>query len=203
MAHAPKNMPVVGQSKYWTQFLINFVAVISLLALAIVSLMSGSWGVAILAFLAIAPVGIWFRVVMVRRCRDIGWPTFLPWLLFGGGVAFNVLRIGGGSAAAFEQGSLSSVAMLPLLVGLVDFGFMVTIGCIASKQQDYAGVFDDGAVPATPGSSQPAGAQDARWDAAIAAALAAREGADAAPAQRPVAPRPALGRPGGFGRRIV
>lgn len=229
MALAYQGKAVCNQSQYWTQFLINFVAVIGLLGLAIFSLLRGSWGIAILAFLAIAPMGIWFRIVMVRRCRDIGWPTFLPWLMFGGGVAFNMLRIGGGGAAAMQQGSLGGAALLPLMIGLVDFGFMVTIGCIATKRQDYAHVFEDEPIAARPaqpayhssyaepaparrpGVPQPESEQEARWDAAIAAALAARQQGEPAPSvaaapappQRPLAPGPAMARPAGFGRKVV
>ena len=217
--------PVCSQSSYWTQFVINFVAVLGLLSLSIYSLFTGHWGVAIIAFLLMVPVGIYFRVVMMRRCRDIGWPPFLPWLFFGGGILGNMGRITAGSAAALKTGMLG----LPLLIGLADFVFMIVIGCIASKRQDFAAVFED---DPRPGLSQPATRrgeptrspafsnaasaptaaippaeteQEARWDSAIANALAAREAGESKPApqQRPFAPGPLAGRPGGFGRRVV
>lgn len=218
--------PVCNQSSYWTQFVINFFAVLGLLGFSIYSLFSGHWGIAILAFLLMVPVGIYFRVVMMRRCRDIGWPAFLPWLFFGGGVLANMGRITAGSAAAMKTGMLG----LPLMVGLADFVFMIVIGCIASKRQDYAAVFEDeprpgGFQPATrreepprrpvyhtadnalrPSALPPAESeQEARWDAAIANALAAREATEAQPAPqpRPLAPGPLASRPGGFGRRVV
>lgn len=217
--------PVCSQSSYWTQFAINFVAVLGLLACSIYSLFSGHWGLALLAFLLVVPVGIYFRVVMMRRCRDIGWPPALPWLFFGGGILGNMGRITAGSAAALKTGMLG----LPLLIGLADFVFMIVIGCIASKRQDYAAVFEEdprsGAFqPATrrsepalspahhapdeaPQSSIPPAAneQEASWDAAIANALAARDVAESQPAapHRPFAPGPVVGRPGGFGRRVI
>ena len=218
--------PVCSQSSYWTQFAINFVAVLGLLAFSIYSLFSGHWGMAILAFLLVVPVGIYFRVVMMRRCRDIGWPAFLPWLFFGGGMLGNIGRITAGSAAALKTGMLG----LPLLIGLADFVFMIVIGCIASKRQNLAAVFEDDpraglSQPATrrgeparspayhtPVSSAPHAAitpaeteQEARWDSAIANALAAREASESQPTapQRPFAPAPLAGRPGGFGRRVV
>ena len=218
--------PVCSQSSYWTQFAINFVAVLGLLAFSIYSLFTGHWGMALLAFVLVVPVGIYFRVVMMRRCRDIGWPAFLPWLLFGGGILGNMGRITAGSAAALKTGMLG----LPLVIGLADFVFMIVIGCIASKRQDYAAVFEDdprpgifqpatrsgepGRSPAyhAPDSSAPQAVippaeteQEARWDSAIANALAAREASEsqlAAP-QRPFAPAPLVRRPGGFGRRVV
>lgn len=225
MGFEPQGKAVCSQSSYWTQFAINFVAVFGLLAFSIYSLFTGHWATALLAFLLMVPVGIYFRVVMMRRCRDIGWPPFLPWLFFGGGILGNMGRITAGSAAALKTGMLG----LPLLIGLADFVFMIVIGCIASKRQDYAAVFEDdprsGAFqPATrrgeparrpayntadsaPRSSTPPAEseQEARWDAAIANALAAREMAEdqPAPQQRPFAPAPLAGRPGGFGRRVV
>lgn len=217
--------PVCNQSQYWTQFVINVIAVVGLISFSIYSLLSGHWGMAILAFLLVVPVGIYFRVVMMRRCRDIGWPPFLPWLFFGGGILGNMGRITAGSAAALKSGALG----LPLMIGLADFVFMIVIGCIASKRQDYAAVFED---DPRPGGFQPAtrrgeparslaynnmdsapraaippaeSEQEARWDAAIANALATRQAADdqSVPQQRPLAPGPLVGRPGGFGRRVV
>ncbi|MGB7654423.1 MAG: hypothetical protein WBL74_02975 [Novosphingobium sp.] len=225
MGYEYQGKPVCSQSSYWTQFVINFVAVLGLLSLSIYSLFTGHWGVAIIAFLLMVPVGIYFRVVMMRRCRDIGWPPFLPWLFFGGGILGNMGRITAGSAAALRAGMLG----LPLMIGLADFVFMIVIGCIASKRQDYAVVFEDdprpgGFQPATrrgeltrsPAFSNAASAptaaippaeteQEARWDSAIANALAAREAGESKPAppQRPFAPGPLAGRPGGFGRRVV
>ena len=217
--------PVCSQSSYWTQFTINFVAVLGLLSFSIYSLVTGHWSMALLAFVLVVPVGIYFRVVMMRRCRDIGWPPVLPWLFFGGGILGNIGRITAGSAAALKTGMLG----LPLLIGLADIVFMIVIGCIATKRQDYAAVFEDdprvGAFqPATrraeparspayhsleeaPQSSiQPAASeQEASWDAAIANALAARDASENQPAasHRPFAPGPLAGRPGGFGRRVV
>ena len=225
MRFEPQGKAVCSQSSYWTQFAINFVAVFGLLAFSIYSLFTGHWGAALLAFLLMVPVGIYFRVVMMRRCRDIGWPPFLPWLFFGGGMLGNLGRITAGSAAALKTGMLG----LPLLIGLADFIFMIVIGCIASKRQNYAAVFEDDPrsdafQPATrrseavrsPGYHTPETAprastapaeseQEARWDAAIANALAAREMSELPPAQpqRPLAPGPLAGRPGGFGRRVV
>ena len=62
----------IGQSQYWAMFALYFVAVLGLGAFAIYSLVTLSFGQAIGSFLLIAPLGIYFRVVMMRRCRDIG-----------------------------------------------------------------------------------------------------------------------------------
>lgn len=225
MGFEAQGKPVCSQSSYWRQFVIQIVAVVGLVWGGFASLFTGHWGMAILAFLLVVAAGIWFRVVMMRRCRDIGWPPVLPWLLFGGGVLGNLGRLSVGSAVAIKTGMLG----LPLLLGLADFVFMIVIGCIATKRQDFAAVFEDeprpdGYQPATR-RSEPARSpadhslaeaprsalppterdQEARWDAAIANALAARESAESLPApqQRPFASAPLAGRPGGFGRRVI
>ncbi len=207
-----RGKPVCNQSSYWTHLVVNFVAVIVLIGLAVYGVMSGSWGLAILAFLLIAPVGIYFRVIMVRRCRDIGWPTFLPWLIFTLGGLVNMSQLAGGAATALQP---SSITMVPLLVGSIDFIFMIVLGCVSSKQNDPAAAFrdDDNALfePARRmdrPETQPRGEsdQESRWDAAIAAALQARNQAEQAPAPaqpRPPATGPAMARTGGFGRKIV
>lgn len=222
----------IGRSAYWTAFIINIVAIIALMIGMVTAAFSGHIAFAILLFLLIAPVGIYFRVVMMRRCRDIGWPAFLPWVLFGAGMLANLTRIGQGAEALRNPGS----GTLPLLVGLIDFAFMITIGCIQSQNRggDYARHFVDdeddaapAARPARAAARMPTGYdadaasaqrallttredEEASWDAAIARALAARE--QSGPEQdvhRPVAPglqRPQSGlqRPaGGFGRRVV
>lgn len=222
----------IGRSAYWTAFIINIVAIIGLMIGMVTAAFSGHFAMAILLFLLIAPVGIYFRVVMMRRCRDIGWPAFLPWVLFGAGIVANLTRIGQGVEALRNPGS----GTLPLLIGLIDFAFMIAIGCIQSQDRggDYARHFlddgDDGlpaAGPARPAARMPTGYdadaasaqramlttredEEASWDAAIARALAARE--QAAPqhdVHRPVAPEvqrapSGLQRPaGGFGRRVV
>lgn len=223
----------IGRSAYWTAFIINIVAIIGLMIGMVTAALGGHFAMAILLFLLIAPVGIYFRVVMMRRCRDIGWPAFLPWALFGAGIVANLSRIGQGVEGLRDPGA----ATLPLLVSLIDFAFMIVIGCIDGKDRggDYARHFLDDeddvplARPAAPQAAMrsPTGfdadaaaaqramlggreAEEAGWDAAIARALAARE--QQTPEQdvhRPVAPglqRPSSGlqRPaGGFGRRVV
>lgn len=230
MSYTVNDKSRVGRSGYWTAFIINIVAVIGLVGGCVVAAVNGRFGLAILLFLLVAPVGIYFRVVMMRRCRDIGWPAALPWILFGAGIVANMSRFAGGLESLRDPGS----SALPMLVGLADFAFMIVIGCIAGRDRaaDYARHFDTddsdysaartGARPASSGPARMPQAfgeapqapmsrdqEEASWDAAIARALEARQRGEGAGDHRPVAPpvqRPAPGihRPaGGFGRRVV
>ena len=97
-----------SQSKYWTLFGLYMIAVPALLIVGVI------------------PLGIYWRVIMMRRCRDIGWPAFLPWLIFGGQFAAGFgLQIGAVSGTAPGW----SMVALPLVLGLVDFVFSIVIGC--------------------------------------------------------------------------
>jgi uncharacterized membrane protein YhaH (DUF805 family) len=210
-SHAPGR---IGQSAYWLRFCAYMVLVPVLLVFGVYQLFKGNFGTGVLAVLLIAPAGLYFRVVMMRRCRDIGWPAFLPWLSFGLQMAIGVFGqvrlVGGGLPSA-------SLLMLPLAASLADFVFSIVIGCIASKERDdYAAVFDFDdrdirrAAPlaashrphAQPRQAMADGPDLDRFDAAIARALEAqRSGADSSSlaAAAPAAARPAPS----FGRKIV
>lgn len=224
MGYSVPDKSRIGRSAYWTQFIVNIGVIIALLVGMVMAAMGGNLGVALLCFLLVAPVGIYFRVVMMRRCRDIGWPAFLPWVLFGAGILANVFRASQGLDGLRNPGG----GGLPMLIGLADFAFMIVIGCIQGRgHEDYASHFapDDDYSPAAParfaGTPAPIPAmprqfgeapldreqEEAGWDAAIARALEARQRAEgqaqtAAPAPRMSAP--GLQRPaGGFGRRVI
>jgi uncharacterized membrane protein YhaH (DUF805 family) len=203
----------IGRNKYWIMFLVNIVTVFVLILGAFGALAAGMFPLAIVLFLAIAPVGIYFRVVMMRRCRDIGWPAILPWLFFGAGMLASFGSFGEiGSTTA----TLSALGF-QMLVGMADFVFMIVIGCIAGQSEgraDYETIFGpderDRPVSAPTRMTKPAYRgevvderdedRDARWDAAIQNALAAHKGtpAPASPPRPPIALQP-----GGFGRKPV
>jgi uncharacterized membrane protein YhaH (DUF805 family) len=203
MAFAENKTGRVSQNRYWAMFGIVMVAIPVMLIGGVVAMMHGSYLSGLLMIAAISPVGIYWRVIMMRRCRDIGWPVSLPWIFFGLQMAASLnLQFNHGAAGAAAHSAL----LLPALLALVDFVFSIVIGCVATKQAvDYAEVFGDG--PATmqrPGSrdSEPRQGGGDRFDDAIARALEAhrqREAAAAAP--QPSAPVP-LARPS-FGRRVV
>ncbi|MBS0481544.1 MAG: DUF805 domain-containing protein [Proteobacteria bacterium] len=229
MAFPIQDSNCVGRSAYWTYFAVNLVVVAGLLTGMVALLFSGHFAMAVLCLFLVLPAGLYFRVIMMRRCRDIGWPAALPWLLFGLGVFANMTRFFHGVEGLRNPG----VAPFPMLVGLADFAFMIAIGCIQGRgQSDYARYFepdeDDrlGQVPrpATPMAARPMAQrpvpqghdadlpqdreqQEAIWDAAIARALAKQDMEARQEVHRPATPAPRTPGPprpaGGFGRRVT
>jgi uncharacterized membrane protein YhaH (DUF805 family) len=212
MAFAENKAGRVSQSRYWVMFGIMMVAIVLLLIGGVTAVLQRSFLIGLLMIVAIVPLGIYWRVIMMRRCRDIGWPAFLPWLFFGLQMAasFNLqFSIVAGAAAR-------SAIALPSVLALCDFVFSIVIGCIATKQAvDYADIFGDG-----PGEVQRSGPGDAaprqggpdRFDDAIARALEAHRQKERARgaeqvggAAQPSGPAPApFARPAAsFGRRVV
>ena len=190
----------IGQSGYWTVFGINMVAVPLLLAGALWSLVNGSYGAALLMFLAIIPVGLYFRVIMMRRCRDIGWPAFLPWLLFGLQFMQTFFTLSGSlSAPKLGSDMIGARMVLPLVIGMADFIFSIIIGCIKSaERRDYARIFGDGLPDSPTPSTAGGGPNYDRFDEAVARAMAQHKQAESAAPETMIVPaRPA----GGFGRR--
>jgi uncharacterized membrane protein YhaH (DUF805 family) len=203
----------IGRNKYWVMFVVNIVAVLVLGLGALGALAAGQFALAIILFLAIAPVGIYFRVVMMRRCRDIGWPAILPWLFFGAGILASFGNFGQLGSTTADLSTLG----FQFLVSMADFVFMIVIGCIPGQSEgraDYETIFGpderDHPVAAPVRITKPAYRgdvvderdedRDARWDAAIQNALAARN----APTAPPSPPRPPVAlHPGGFGRKPV
>jgi uncharacterized membrane protein YhaH (DUF805 family) len=213
MGFPADNSKRVSQGKYWALFGAYMVATVALLGGGVVAIVQGSIGLGLLMIVAIVPLGIYWRVIMMRRCRDIGWPAFLPWAIFG--LQFVTSFLG---QASFLGGTTPSLGllMLPLLLGLADFVFSIVIGCMGSKREfDYNAVFDDyrGEYRDEPQRTRPASAAPAvagaggdRFDDAIARALEAhRRGEsvlDARPAARPAPAMPARA-PAGFGRKMA
>lgn len=217
----------ITRSRYWLAMLINCVAVTVLLVGGIMALFDGSYVLGIGMMLAIVPVGIYFRVIMMRRCRDIGWPAYLPWALFGAGILGFFITAGssfGGISNALDGGvgagsALSGLSVIPSIVGLVDFGVMIALGCIAgTPTHDYSDVFgeDPGAFSGQPSGGFAGGSDgvsrrtapaatafaspsaetssdDERgsWDSAIERALAKQKNADVSVADSSGGPAPA------------
>ncbi|WP_156169989.1 DUF805 domain-containing protein [Aurantiacibacter luteus] len=182
----------IGRSRYWLLFLIYSVACVILMVGAGAALLSGDWVKGGIAVVLVLPLGVWFRVIMMRRCRDIGWAPSLPWLLMGASVVAGVATFATSGAA---QANTLGASGLATLVYLGDFVFTLVIGAIRSRGgagEDYAAVFSDDDVDFDP--------HGAGADAAIARALE-----DFRRTARPARPRPAsaLPRSGGFGRKVV
>ncbi|MFM9853378.1 MAG: hypothetical protein ACKVOJ_11320 [Sphingomonadaceae bacterium] len=218
MSTSRKHAKRVGQSAYWMYFIANFVLAPALLVGALVAVIYGSFGIAIFCILLLLPLTVNFRVIMMRRCRDIGWPVFLPWVSFGCSMVLGMINAGavvGNPQDAF--GAVMASSGLSIVISLIDFVFMIVIGCIASKAPDidYVKIFgDDDRQPQAPlprvaTARDDDGGDQSRWDAAIAARLAALSdpGAPAAVSAIPVAaPEPRFAvRPAvaGFGRKVA
>lgn len=204
----------VGQAQYWTWFGIYVVAVVALMGFAFYCFVTGDLSTGVTAILPLAPLGIYFRVIEMRRCRDIGWPVFLPWLLFAVPFCFAMFTGMGGLGSGI--GSAVTALTVPLLISLVDFVFSIVIGCIATKDEgeDYARIFGGEPQPARPGGyrePRPAGPSGEpnydRFDEAIARALEARRGTGSepvpAPAPEPIPASAHARAVAGFGRKVV
>jgi hypothetical protein len=132
----------IGQSAYWGRFAVFMIGVPLLLGFGLYSLFSRDYGLGIVAILAIFPLSIWFRFVMMRRCRDIGWPIFLPWsaqaLQF---LMVFLLFTSGGLSGGI--GAARTVSSGSLLIGFADFVLVIVLGCVRSRHVDvdYAEVF--------------------------------------------------------------
>ena len=129
----------VGQSAYWMYFGINIVLCAALLFGGIAAMLMGSIGVGILCILLVMPLGIYFRVIMMRRCRDIGWPIFLPWLSIGFAMVFGVII---GLQLGAHAVPPSPLFALPTIVNLLDFVLTIAIGCMPSRGA-YVDYVDD------------------------------------------------------------
>lgn len=204
----------VGQAQYWTVFGIYVVAVFALVGFAIYCFANGDLSAGVIAILPIAPLGIYFRVIEMRRCRDIGWPPFLPWLLFLLPLGFAMAAGMGGRGSGV--GLAIAALTMPLLISLIDFVFSIVIGCIASKDEgeDYVQIFGGEPQPTRPTGSEtrPADPGDQpdydRFDEAIARALEARRsaGSELAVASAPVpeaSPSAHARAVAGFGRKVA
>lgn len=203
----------VDRTQYWIWFGVYVVAVLGLIGFSLYSALTGDLVRAVTAILPLAPLGIYFRVIEMRRCRDIGWPAILPWLFFviPIGVTFTIRASGIGSDITTAIAALA----VPVLISLIDFIFSIVIGCIATKPEgeDYAKIFGDGPQIARPQAhEQPrslGGPNHDRFDEAIARALEARRTAATEPAPA-LAPEPPAIAPtaharavAGFGRKAV
>lgn len=212
----------IGRSRYWTLFFVNMVAVIVLIGVSLGALASGAWWLAIIVFLLIAPVGIYFRVVMMRRCRDIGWSPALPWIAAGAGIVASFMNIG--SVTTMDPAAALGSIGFSSLVSLADFGLMMTLGVVKGRSEmNYSEVFGDGPgetrqrtaprADSAMGAARPgaaSGDSDAMDDAIARAMENYRRTGSAVPGPEPVrsapgraAPAAQTPRAAGFGRKVV
>lgn len=117
----------VSQPEYWLYFAIYMM--LSIGSLISIFYFAAQLRISLTLFSAFVLFvgGLWFRVVEMWRCRDVGWPAAIPWLIFAAQFLFGL--IGGVSA-------LSMVAMLiaTLILGFIDFVFAVGIGFLPTQE---------------------------------------------------------------------
>ena len=214
----------VDQGAYWVFFGATMILIPGLLVGGGAAMLHGSLGTGLLMVAAIVPIGLYWRVIMMRRCRDIGWPAFLPWLFFGLVSVASYSAMHRLHGVRYGAAPSLSVLSIPLVMGFADFALSIVIGCVRSKEPfDYAAALREasqsyqskpssqpsqplGSSPSTPLPEHSAARAEGgdRYDEAIARALEAhrrRESLAGASAPRP-SPEPT--RPaGGFGRRIA
>ena len=136
----------IGIGPYWAYFIFHIVAILGLILTGVAMLFSGNWMAGILSFLAIIPVGLYFRVIMMRRCRDIGWPAWLPWAFFGANVMLSGIAFNGASSGIFSPGDIRSYLGHMNIISMLDLLFMIVIGCISPKQWSQPS-YDPGIYP--------------------------------------------------------
>jgi len=179
----------IGQSSYWLHFGGYILGVMLLFAVCAYQVVTAHYVTAIIAFLTIAPLSIYFPVIMMRRCRDIGWPVILPWLpMIASAVNGAVWSFYGLRTHQFHPtGSISISA----LVGGFDLVLQIVLGCMESKGGGgyFGDDFDPRSLPQAPLPYNPEASFRAK--------------AHPLPAAAPIQPRAPTGprSPSGFGRR--
>ncbi|MEJ2409772.1 MAG: hypothetical protein P8Y58_17915 [Novosphingobium sp.] len=185
-----------------------------LLVLGLVGIATREYGLGIALILAILPLSIWFRFVMMGRCRDIGWPVWLPWTAQGLQILMFFMIL---SSGALTRGpaALHTISSGSLLIGFLDFVLTIALGCVGGKENvDYGEIFGGDSLQRAaqarsamnyrtgnvPKEVEADAQHGDREGAAIARALAAYRSGQTAPREAP-APRPVAHRAAGFGRK--
>lgn len=197
----------VGRSTYWMYYIGITVTTWAMYAWAIYEVLKLETIPIVFGLIAPTILSIWFRVIAMRRCRDIGWPAFLPWLTIG---LIVVCSIFSGMQAGFHpEAALATMGVTMILSGLLgfaDFVFLIVIGCLDSAGGGYADAFAGGPYEPEDLPDSPHGYVDVMGRSAAPARparpLPKSYGEEEAPVA--AAPQPALA-PAvrGFGRRVV
>lgn len=144
MSYYVEDSSRVGRSTYWMYYIGIAVGSVALYAWAIYELISMNFVPAVFGFIIPSGLSLYFRVIAMRRCRDIGWPAFLPWVSLG--LTMLCGAINGAQSVLHPAGSLATISItmiVAVLVGLADFVFLIVIGCLESAG-GYPDVFGDG-----------------------------------------------------------
>lgn len=206
MTYTVEDKSRVGRSTYWMYYIGITVTTWAMYAWAIYEVLKLETVPIVFGLIAPSILSIWFRVIAMRRCRDIGWPAFLPWLTIGLIVVCGIFS--GVQAVSHPASALTTMGVSTVisgLLGLADFVFLIVIGCL-----DSAGGYPDvfGGAPYEPDDlpDTPHGYVDVMGRSAAPARPARPLPTSFGEVEAPVAAAP---RPGltpqvrGFGRRVV
>ena len=146
MSYTVNDPSRVGRQTYWMYYVGFMVLTWGMYGWAIYEYVKLNAIPIVFGFVAPFIISVYFRVIASRRCRDIGWPAFLPWVTWVLPVALGVL---GGLQAGMQAGmhpgvpptaaiaSMGAAMVLSMLMGLLDFVFLIVIGCLDSQEAVY------------------------------------------------------------------
>ena len=146
MSYTVNDPSRVGRLTYWMYYVGFMVLTWGMYGWAIYEYVKFNLIPIVFGFVAPFILSLYFRVIASRRCRDIGWPAFLPWVTWMLPVALGVL---GGLQAGMQAGlhpgvppaaaiaSMGAAMVLSMLMGLLDFVFLIVIGCLDSQEAGY------------------------------------------------------------------
>ncbi|WP_156874140.1 hypothetical protein [Sphingorhabdus lutea] len=134
----------VGRGEYWKYFFTIGIVSIGLLVGMIFCLLSLELLLTLILGLALFSLGIYFRIIMARRCRDIGWPVELVWISCG----FQIF-LGFVTQKTFDPNIMQDnpPSIFILLLVFSDLFLAIIIGCIAGpdrgRKKKLAGINSD------------------------------------------------------------
>lgn len=186
----------VDRMTYWMYYIGFTVVVTGLYAFAIYELLVMDTFPIVCGLLAPTLLSVFFRVIAMRRCHDIGWPSFLPWLTITLVVVCGVFNgIHAGMNPASALGTIGVTMVISMLFGLADFVFLIVLGCIPGTEgggNDFEDRHEQNRAWVEAQYGQPASTT-----VRPAQRLPRAYGEADEPASQPVAARPTTG----FGRR--
>ena len=191
----------IGRSTYWLYYVGTTVAFWAMTAWAVYQLLKLDTIPIVFGLIAPTALYFYFRVIAMRRCRDIGWPAFLPWLIVGLiFVCSFVAALKDGVRPEPSLETLDAPTVITALLGVTDFVFLIVIGCLGSARPDLD-AFGEGPLNRRQLPDNAQGYVDVMGRTVAdrpAKPLPEAFGNDAEPVRTQPGPPP-----GGFGRRVV
>ena len=145
----------VGRLTYWMYYVGIMVLTWAMYGWGIYEFVKLNLVPIVFGFIAPTILSIYFRIIAMRRCRDIGWPAYLPWLTISLLVACGVISgLQAGLHPGSSLGTIGVSVMLGGVLGLADFIFLIVIGCVGGADTGddsfEGGHFDRQTLPSAP-----------------------------------------------------